>query len=162
MLWSRPHGELTRREDCEGVARLICPKARQCGDHVPDLAEAARQLCPEHVLVDLPKEKGKVEADAGDIILRTPSGHLATPNLYFNPDRWSEAYSKQKQCGFVFTPRQFVPLVALASRLSFHELYDITMSPAADLAAKTPDVVRRGWVEAAHAAGLCTVSAAWP
>src|SRR5262249_8118276 len=101
LLWDRPHGELTRRADCERVAGLIFEKARRCGDQIPELAEAARQLCPEHVLVDLPREKGKVGAEASDIILRTPSGHLTRPNLYFNPDNWSEAYAKQKQCGFV-------------------------------------------------------------
>jgi len=107
----------------------------------------------EHVLVDLPLNK--VVVRGGDILTRTDSGHVGTPNLFFDPERWSQAYEHQKMCGFVFTPRSYVPLVSLASRIVFYERFGIVMSAAADRAAKTTGDVKPEWVEAARDAGFC-------
>ena len=73
--------------------------------------------------------------------LLDPSGpptQKSRTHLFFDPERWSEAYEHQKQCGFVFTPRSRVPLVALASRIMFYEYFGVVMDQQADRAAKVP------------------------
>jgi hypothetical protein len=89
-------------------------------------------------------------------LTRTEDGHIGTPNLFFDPERWSQAYEENKQCGFVFTPRQHVPVVALASRIVFHEQLQIVMGDAAARASKTQGVVSRDWIEQAASAALCS------
>src|SRR5207249_2688405 len=96
----------------------------------------------------------------GDILTRTDSGHIGMPNLYFNPERWALAYEEQKQSGYVFTPREFVPLVAIASKVIFYELFQILMLPGADAITKTADVFKQEWVSQIAKRGLCSAEAA--
>ena len=121
---------------------------------IPDLAECGTDLEPEEILVDLPLNK--VVVRGGDILTRTDGGHIGTPNLFFDPERWSQAYEHQKQCGFVFTPRHRVNLVALASRIVFFEKFGLVMDEQADRAAKVTGVVREAWVMNARERGLCS------
>ena len=152
-LWRKPLKELSSLDGCRDMATKIFGKARRLADSIPDLAAGGRGLQPEHVLVDLPLNK--VVVRGGDILTRTDGGHIGTPNLFFDPERWSQAYEHQKQCGFVFTPRRHVPLVALASRIVFYESFGIVMDIQAERAAKVSNAVRDEWFEKARKAGLC-------
>ena len=136
------------------MARKIYAKAADLSRAIPDLEGHGAGFEDDEVLVDLPINR--VVVRGGDILTRTDRGHIGTPNLFFDPERWSEAYEYQKQCGFVFTPRKRVSLVALASRIVFYETLGVVMDQQAARAAKVTDVVRDEWVEAAREADLCS------
>ncbi len=136
------------------MAEKIHAKAVQLSGVIPALADHGEELEQDEILVDLPINR--VVVRGGDILTRTDRGHIGTPNLFFDPERWSEAYEHQKQCGFVFTPRRRVALVALASRIVFYEEFGVVMDDQADRAAKVTDVVRDEWVKAARENHLCS------
>ena len=140
------------------MAKEIHDKALKLAAIIPDLAEPANGLRPEEILVDLPFNN--VVAHGGNILTRSDGGHIGTPNLFFDPERWSQAYEEQKQCGFVFTPRRRVPLVALASRIVFFETFGLVMTEQADRASKTVGVVRKEWLAAARENDLCSADCA--
>ena len=154
LLWRKLLRQLSSDQGCRATAVKIHDKALQLAAAVPDLAECGNGLQLEEILVDLPFNK--VVVRGGDILTRTDGGHIGTPNLFFDPERWSQAYEHQKQCGFVFTPRNRVNLVALASRIVFFETFGLVMDEQADRAAKVTDVVREAWVETARDHGLCS------
>ena len=157
-IWKGPLRKLRTAEGCQVVANEIHDKAIKLAEVIPDLAEPANDLGPEEILVDLPFNN--VVAHGGNILTRSDGGYIGTPNLFFDPERWSQAYEVQKQCGFVFTPRSRVPLVALASRIVFFEAFGLVMTEQADRASKTVDVVRYEWLTAARDNGLCSAECA--
>ena len=53
--------------------------------------------------------------------MKTEGGGISYANLYFEPDKWSDAYKNQKKCGFVFAPRKFAAAVSLASHICLFE-----------------------------------------
>ena len=148
LMWRRLIRELTTGSGCRTMARKIHTKAVQLSRAIPGLADHGTGLEEDEILVDLPMNR--VVVRGGDILTRTDRGHIGTPNLFFDPERWSEAYEHQKQCGFVFTPRKRVALVALASRIVFYEDFSVVMDQQADRAAKVTDVVDDEWVIAAR------------
>ena len=153
LMWRRLLKRLSTKSGCWEMARKIHEKAVELSDAIPDLADTTA-LEEEEILVDLPINR--VVVRGGDMLTRTDRGHIGTPNLFFDPERWSEAYEHQKQCGFVFTPRNRVPLVALASRIMFYEYFGVVMDQQADRAAKVADVVDDEWVRAAGDRHLCS------
>ena len=154
LLWRRLIRKLTTGSGCRAMARKIHARAVQLSGVIPTLADHGEGLEQDEILVDLPINR--VVVRGGDILTRTDRGHIGTPNLFFDPERWSEAYEHQKQCGFVFTPRRRVALVALASRIVFYEDFGVVMDEQADRAAKVTDVVRDEWVKAARENRLCS------
>ena len=154
LMWRELIRELTTGSGCRDMALKIHSKAEELSRVIPDLENHGAGLADDEILVDLPINR--VVVRGGDILTRTDRGHIGTPNLFFDPERWSEAYEHQKQCGFVFTPREKVPLVALASRIVFYEDFGVIMDEQADRAAKITDVVRDEWVQAARDNRLCS------
>lgn len=154
LMWRRLIKRLSTESGCREMARKIHEKAVELSGAIPDLAETTTALEEEEILVDLPINR--VVVRGGDMLTRTDRGHIGTPNLFFDPERWSEAYEHQKQCGFVFTPRNRVPLVALASRIMFYEYFGVVMDQQADRAAKVADVVDDEWLGAARDRHLCS------
>lgn len=154
LKWRKLLRNLTSDQGPRTVAEKIHDKAVNLADVIPDLKKYVVDLRQEEILVDLPFNK--VVVRGGDILTRTDGGHIGTPNLFFDPERWSQAYEHQKQCGFVFTPRNRVNLVALASKIVFFESFDLVMDEQADRAAKITDVVQDAWVEAAQDNNLCS------
>ena len=152
--WGALLKQLLTDVDREKIETRIFEKATALAQDIPALAKYAHDLSPEEILVDLPLNR--VVVRGGDIFTRTDGGHVGTPNLFFDPERWSQAYEHQKQCGFVFTPRKRVPLVALASRIVFYECFGIVMDVQAERAAKVTDVVDEAWVTAALESNLCS------
>ena len=157
-MWKGPLRKLRTMEGCQAVAKEIHDKAMELAKAIPDLAAHANNPRPEEILVDLPFNN--VVAHGGNILTRSDGGHIGTPNLFFDPERWSQAYEEQKQCGFVFTPRRQVPLVAVASRIVFFETFGLVMTEQADRASKTVGVVRDEWLTAARDHGLCSAECA--
>lgn len=154
LKWRKLLRELLTEQGCRTTAETIRRKAIDLGRVIPDLAKHADGLEQEDILVDLPINK--VVVRGGDILTRTDGGHVGTPNLFFDPERWSQAYEHQKQCGFVFTPRDRVELVALASRIVFFEKFGLVMDEQADRAAKVVGSVQGSWIDLARDEGLCS------
>ena len=154
IMWREPLRKLSDDEGCRATAKKIYDKAKELANAIPDLAKYAIDIKQEEILVDLPVNK--VVVRGGDILTRTDGGHIGTPNLFFDPERWSQAYEHQKQCGFVFTPRNRVALVALASRIVFFETFGLVMDEQAARAAKVTGTVRDTWVTTARDECLCS------
>ena len=99
LIWRKLLRDLSAAEGCRATAKEIYDKAMELANAIPDLAECAIDIKQEEILVDLPLNR--VVVRGGDILTRTDGGHIGTPNLFFDPERWSQAYEHQKQCGFV-------------------------------------------------------------
>jgi hypothetical protein len=147
---------LTALGDTDTIREIedqIVAKAGECVSIIPAFTGVAP---PERVDVILDVPFNKVVVRGGDILTRTEDGHLSTPNLFFDPERWSNAYKEQKQCGFVFAPRHLVSVVSLASRVVFYERFRLTMNGDADRASKTSEHPFASWISTLTAAGGCS------
>lgn len=154
LMWRRPLKELSGDEGCFAMSQEIHKKAIDIAKAIPEIDNSGTEIQEEEILVDLPLNR--VVVQGGDILTRTDGGYIGTPNLFFDPERWSQAYEHQKQCGFVFTPRNRVALVALASQIVFFETYGLVMNEQAARAAKMTDIVKADWVKIARNEGLCS------
>ena len=152
--WTTVLNELSAISGCDLIAKEIYQKAKLLIEKIPTLVKTTSPLLAEHVVVDLPVYKAPVRG--GDILTRTEDGYVAPPHLFFDPEKWSQAYEHQKQCGFVFTPREYVKAIGLASRIVFYERYQLVMDTAADRASKTAGEIERAWLTEAARHGLCS------
>jgi HD superfamily phosphohydrolase len=134
LLWNDILESLSSDEECAQLARTIHDKAVELAQRLPDLAGMGESLSPDYILIDLPINKAVVRG--GDILTCDERGTVGTPNLYFDPEKWSQAYEQQKQVGFVFTPSRYIPLVALASRIVFFERFGMVTTPSGESASK--------------------------
>ncbi len=154
LLWKGPLTDLSTISGSDSLAKAIFARSAALLQKLEGLSKSHVELQPEDIVVDLPLNK--VAIRGGDILTRTEDGYVATPNLFFDPEKWSQAYEHQKQCGFVFTPREFVPAVALASRIVFFERYQLVMDSSADRASKTERGINPAWFQQAVEHGLCS------
>ena len=154
LLWKNILDVLHEPEGTAVLAKRIYAKCKELGFCIPELSAKADSLSQEHVIVDLPLNRTVVWQ--GDIPTRTESGHVGHPNLYFDPEKWSQAYEQNKQGGFVFAPREFAALVALASDIVFYDEFQIKINEAARHVSKTVSLINPEWVRTAAAAGLCS------
>jgi hypothetical protein len=157
VQWDKVLKQVAREEKREELSRSIYEKALALANALPAVFPEGKDIQAEDVLVDFPGNKAVVRSD---ILTRSDSGQVNLPNLFFNPNRWSEAYEQQKQCGFVFAALPFVSLVALASKLVFFERFQVVMTEQADLASKTFERVPTEWFRLAAEKNLCTGEAA--
>lgn len=158
LLWKGPLTDLATLEGTDDLAAEIFRKASALLEKIPELKRTDATLQPEDIVVDLPLNK--VAIRGGDILTRTEDGYVSTPNLFFDPEKWSQAYEHQKQCGFVFTPREFVPVIGLASRIVFYERYQVVVDSSADRASKTERQMNAEWFDQAVAHGMCEAGCA--
>ena len=119
-------------------------------------AAALREVGPEQIIVDLPKRK----ADAIRIMARYPDGTLKVPEFSFNPVKWADAYDLQKRTGFVFCPRDVVPIIALAASIVFMIRYGMVMSRDAEGYIKASRTIEPGWWPKLVEAGILDQEAA--
>jgi hypothetical protein len=91
---------------------------------------------------------------------RYPDGTLKVPEFSFNPVKWADAYDLQKRTGYVFCPRDLVPIVALAAGILFMTRYGVVMSADADGYIKAGRTVSSEWVAALVTAGIVDQEAA--
>jgi HD superfamily phosphohydrolase len=99
---------------------------------------------PEQIIVDLPALK----ADAIRILARYPNGAIKVPEFSFNPVKWADAYELQKRTGYVFCPREVVPVVGLASKIVFLGRFGVTMAKEADGYIKAAPSIHEDWLRA--------------
>ena len=154
LLWSKVLTELCDLAGTNTLALDIYGKAKLIAENIDALKSTGEELRPEDVLVDLPVNK--VIVRGGEILTRTSSGQFNTPNLFFDPEKWSKAYEHQKHCGYVFAPKKFIPLIALASRIVFFEQFQIVMNPVEERASKTVGAVRKDWITKLAQTGTCS------
>lgn len=155
LKWSLAFSDLSSEEGRSTLAAAILQRARDIGAKLTELAPTnPAAFGDEHVIVDMPKNK--VIAGGSDILTRTESGHIGTPNLFFDPGRWAEAYKNQRHCCFVFAPRRYRNLVSIAARVELFERYGLVMSEDADRVAKTEGVLTRAIVDRLAHDGLCS------
>lgn len=154
VLWRKILRGLSSHELENALGREIFIKAQELAECVDELREMAKDFREEHVLVDLAPVEAVVRG--GDILTRTEDGAISSPNLFFDPEKWSQAYEQQKQCGFVFCPKNYLPLVALASQIVFFEKFQFWGSKEALRASKTNGTIEETWVLSAIKQGLCS------
>ncbi|MEP4194241.1 MAG: HD domain-containing protein [Aliishimia sp.] len=111
-------------------------------DRLESISESLRRLGPEHVIVDLPRRK----ADAIRILARYPDGSLKVPEFSFNPVKWADAYDLQKRTGFVFAPREVLPIIALAAKVVFLTEFGVVMNGDADGYIKAGQTIGEKWL----------------
>ena len=144
------------------LAEEIHALALKLADMIEEFSASRGQLKPEHILLDLPENRVAVAEEAdqgGGVFLRTEGGGLTDANLYFNADKWSDAYKNQKQCGFVFCPPSHVRLVALACQILFFQKFGLIMRREANHLCKTDHLINekwQNWMKQALDAKLCT------
>jgi HD superfamily phosphohydrolase len=154
LIWNSVLTDLGKPTGCADLAREIVSVACSIADHIPEFEQCATGLQAKDVIVDLPMNKAVVRGS--DILTRTESGFIEPPNLYFDPEKWSQAYANQKHGGFVFTRKDYIPLIALASRLKFFEKFGVVFDTTADSAAKTVGIVLPEWIRRLGNVGLCS------
>lgn len=153
--WSGVTGELEDFEGTRNVAEAIVRKATAIGAVLPEFADEAKILSVSNVVVDLPQHR-RVAKTGREILVTTETNHIGTPNMFFHSEKWSAAYMKQKQCGYVFAPPRFRKLVALASKLVFFERFGIVMGEGADIAAKMHREIDPSVYDRLSEAQMCT------
>lgn len=136
---------LKAEESIVELAKRLAPLA---GD--ARLIKLAEELDPSHVIVDLAENRVKPVT----INVHAEDGTLEAPNLFFDPARWSHVYDLQKRTGYVFCAREFVPLVALATKIHFFETWGYAVSAKGDRLTKTGKLIPAELVERLRAAGV--------
>jgi HD superfamily phosphohydrolase len=126
-------------------------------EKIPELNKHKREFRPEDVLVDLPDDR--VTAPGRKLLMRTEGGGLTDANMFFNPEKWSQAFKNQKQCGYVFAPREYTEAVAIASQIAFQQKFGVVMRREAQHLCKIEHLLSDNWVKwmtLALDAGICT------
>jgi HD superfamily phosphohydrolase len=157
LQWDEVMSTLLNDAGLSTLSKDIHKLAIQLSSLIPELSGAV-SIQPEHILVDFPLNKTVVRGN--DILTRTEAGEVVPPNLYFDSEKWSQAYEHQKQVGHVFCPREYVPLVCLAAKILFYEKFRVLMGQAANNASKTNGIVSDGWIISAKDGGLCSIECA--
>lgn len=153
LLWSEVRLKVTDAEVQRQLEKEIFDRVVQLAKAVPDLKDAA-DILPEHILIDLPA--GKVTATGGPLLMRTETGFLQPVSLYFDAQKWSDAFKSQKECGFVFCPRKYLPAVTTAARIIFYERFQCVFSSDAFRLCKTDGFVKAEWIQQAADNNLCS------
>lgn len=155
LLYDNVLTALQTEEGRSKFASHIVGIAKSLGECVPELAQAAAFITAESVLIDFPPNK-TVVSRGNDILTRTEGGEVVPPNLFFDPEKWSQAYANQKHVGHVFAPAEHVALVCLASKIAFYDRFGIIMGRDAENASKTRGLVRNEWIATARDHQVCS------
>jgi HD superfamily phosphohydrolase len=151
-LWRQVTNGLATFDQIRAFEREIFRVAEEVSHLDGHLGASMANLRPEHIIVDLPMNKTQ---PSGNLLLtRTEDDQVGIPNLFFDPEKWSNAYDQQKRCGYVFCPREHIPLVSFAARLALFRRFRVGMTEIADRATKTAGLVNPAWIEELATTGL--------
>ncbi len=153
-LWNRFANGLTA--DVPGVEKAIYDRAMRLMEIVPEFQPLKAAFDQDHVIVDLPPEQATTSGQK--LMMRTEDGGITEANLFFEPEKWSDAYRNQKQCGFVFTPDNFVRPVAMATQMILFERFAIVMRREVQHLCKIDHLLkeRAVWLKLAQDNQSCT------
>jgi len=154
LLWSSVTGQLESFDGCRALRDLIYDKCVAVGKALAKFSKMANELVRGDIIVDLPKHDRV--ARGGDLLVTSETGHVATPNMFFQADRWGDAYMQQKQIGHVFAPRPMMPLVSLASRIVFYDQFKLVMGIEADVSSKTAGSVDKATLDELSKTTVCS------
>ncbi len=145
-IWSPVSAGLADLADRLAAEGKILEIAKRIGPIVGDarICKLSENLNESQIIVDLADNRVKPVT----INIHAEDGTLEEPNLFFDPSRWSHVYDLQKRTGYVFCPREMVPIVALAAKIFFFEKWGYAVSDKADRFTKTLDVIKPKWVDA--------------
>jgi HD superfamily phosphohydrolase len=144
-LWRQVTRGLETFEQIRAFEEKIFALAMEVASVDHCFAASKNALRSEHIIVDLPMNKAQ---PSGNLLLtRTEDDQVGIPNLYFDPEKWSNAYDQQKRCGYVFCPREHIPLVSLAARIALFRSFRIGMNDNADKACKTAGIIQPVWID---------------
>lgn len=132
----------------------IASMARQIAELVGNLYEPAREIVASDIIVDMPHPDRVTAGTGQNILVGNAKGDVEFPNLYFDPEKWSQAYRSKKHCGYVYCRNELKPAVNLASKFVFAERLNVVMDEAADRLTKTKSIHRNDIIERAQEAGL--------
>ena len=106
-LWRQVTKSLASFENIRAFEKEIFEVSQEVAGVDERLGKLAQTLQPEHIIVDLPTNKAQ---PGGNLLLtRTEDDEVGLPNLYFDPERWSNAYDQQKRCGYIFSLASISP-----------------------------------------------------
>lgn len=150
-IWSPMSTELSGMLERQQLEREIFAKAKQFAESISDPAakSAGDALRPSEVIVDLSDNRVKpvtINVHVGDDVLEQP-------NLFFDPQRWSNVYDLQKRTGYVFAPREAVQIVNLAASVLFFEKWGYTGGEKGRRFIRS-GAYKQEWVEDLHKANL--------
>jgi HD superfamily phosphohydrolase len=160
-LWEEIFEALSTPEACTELENQIVATANCLLEKVPEIPADIRHVDVADLIVDLPEDR--VTAGSRTLPMRTEGGRITSANLFFSPDKWSEAYKSQKQCGFVFAHNGLKEVIWLASQIVFFKRFGAVMSEDAHYFCKTDKLVGTqadSWMEAAALAGVCSTECA--
>jgi HD superfamily phosphohydrolase len=150
-LWRQVTSGLATFESIRAFEGEIYEVAKEVAGLDSRLTASMAKLQPEHIIVDLPTNKAQ---PSGNLLLtRTEDDQVSIPNLFFDPEKWSNAYDQQKRCGYVFSPREHIPLVSFAARIALFRRFRLSMSELAGRATKTTGIIKSEWIDALAANG---------
>jgi hypothetical protein len=121
---------------------------------MPDFYEPAREIVASDIIVDMPHPDRVTAGTGQNILVGNASGDVEFPNLYFDPEKWSQAYRSKKHCGYVYCRNELKPAVNLASKFVFAEGLNVVMDEAADRLTKTKGIHSDDIIERTLEAGL--------
>jgi HD superfamily phosphohydrolase len=158
-LWQTVLEDFTTAERTAALKIEIFTLAEKLRLLIPALTgSSSPEFGREDIIVDLPEDR--VTVPSAGPFLRTESGGLTTANLFFNPDKWSEAYKNQKKVGYVFAPREHTVVVAIAAEIIWFEKYGLIMRSEARQLCKTDNLLAAegwsDWKDKALAGNLCS------
>lgn len=151
-IWDPVSTDLSDFEDRLAAEKDIISIAKKIAPITEDnyLIRLANNLRDAHVIVDLAENRVKPVT----INVHAEDGSLDVPNLFFDPARWSHVYNLQKRTGYVFCPREYLPLVTLASKLFFFERWGYAVSDKSDRFTKTLNVLKPDWINRLRAKNM--------
>jgi HD superfamily phosphohydrolase len=156
-LWNEIIESLSSEHSRKLIESAIVETANELLGALPSLPAESRKISEWDIIVDLPEDRVTV----GNRVLpmRTEGGKITSANLFFNPDKWSEAYKSQKQCGFVFAKKGYKIVAWLASQIVFFNKFGTVMSDNAHHVCKTDAFLGEKlnkWLTDATDAGICS------
>lgn len=154
LLWSTVTAALEDFGGTRQVAEKIFKKAEEICKALPRFTTLEGTFTVADLVVDLAKHSRVSKST--DILVASEGGHIGTPDLFFNAEKWAEAYMTRKQCGYVFAPRHVLQLISLASRIVFYEEFGVAMGAGADVAAKTHGLIDEAVCNELVSAAVCS------
>lgn len=114
-------------------------------DFVNDYAgNNGNKIDASSVIIDFPRY-GK--ARSGDALnVKTETGKITKANLYFNPEKWSDAFRSQKLTGYIFSEKN-AEIVCLAAAIVFFENFGVICMKEAFSLCKLDHILDKKWGE---------------
>jgi HD superfamily phosphohydrolase len=143
-LWSNFTRELSSFDAVYSFEEEIFNTAKEIGAVVVELKDMAELLQRDDLIVDMPPNKSRLGSHL--LFTHTEDDRVGLPNLYFNPERWSEAYELQKRSAYVFCTKEVRTLVGLATRVTLFRKFRLALNDASASYAKVAKI-KPEWID---------------